>query len=345
MSVTLFTNSLNFNDHNLEDTNQPIKRRTLIMDAVSRKTSSVNIVVNDLIDLTWLTNIHDASYLLFLKDAYDSLIIARDLLWGSAQTGLVPHQFRRFLPNKETPIYKLSSYYGSDYMTPIYDDTYNNAMVSANQAYKAAEYINDNPETITYVITSSPGHHAKYDQYGGYCFINNGLVAAYRLSELNCNKKNIVILDLDYHAGNGTAELICNDPKLDNIKAISLHCDPKYDYPSYEGYESDCGINYVLPPHCDWITYKSTLQRACENMFSSNVDWLIIAFGGDTFHNDPDASNLGKFSLEVDNYLEMGKIIRSYFKKVPILITQEGGYDMDNISDIVTNFIKGLNTL
>lgn len=64
-------------------------------------------------------------------------------------------------------------------MTPIHEYTYRNVMISANQAYKAAEYLNCHPETITYVLTLAPGHHAKHHQYGGYCFINNAIVAAY----------------------------------------------------------------------------------------------------------------------------------------------------------------------
>ena len=38
----------------------------------------------------------------------------------------------------------------------------------------------------------------------------------------------------------------------------------------------------------------------------------------------------------------MGEIINKYFKNIPKLITQEGGYDMENIGQIVSLFITGL---
>lgn len=76
------------------------------------------------------------------------------------------------------------------------------------------------------------------------------------------------------------------------------------------------------PPHCNWLTYSDTLQHSCENIQHDYIDALIIAFGGDTFQDDPDASVLGKFSLNCDNYIKIGEIIKSYFKGIPILITQ-----------------------
>lgn len=56
-------------------------------------------------------------------------------------------------------------------MTPINENTYENCMKSAQQAYLAADYIINNSkdqQNVLYVTASSPGHHAKYQEYGGY---------------------------------------------------------------------------------------------------------------------------------------------------------------------------------
>lgn len=47
-----------------------------------------------------------------------------------------------------------------------------------------------------------PGHHASQNTYGGYCFLNNAAICAKKLQQNGYN--NIAILDLDYHAGDGT---------------------------------------------------------------------------------------------------------------------------------------------
>ena len=46
--------------------------------------------------------------------------------------------------------------------------------------------------------------------------------------------------------------------------------------------------------------------------------------------------------LKVSDYFTMGQRIRHAFPNLPILITQEGGYKLDLVGDIVKNFMNGL---
>ena len=222
-------------------------------------------------------------------------------------------------------------------MTPIYESTYHDAMISANQAFVASEYLinNFNNNNLLYVLATTPGHHAKHAEYGGYCFFNNTMIAAQNL--YNKTSKKIGILDLDYHAGNGTSELVTNN---NNILAWSIHCDPVYDYPSFEGFADK--YNFVVQPHCDKETYKKILINVCDIINDNKIDVLIIAFGGDTFKDDPDALAIGRFNLDINAYLEIGQVIREKFALIPKIITQEGGYNMDNIGAIVVQFISGI---
>ncbi len=55
---------------------------------------------------------------------------------------------------------------------------------------------------VYYCLNMYPGHHASQNTYGGYCFLNNGAICAKRLQKNGYN--NIAILDIDYHAGDGT---------------------------------------------------------------------------------------------------------------------------------------------
>ena len=337
MKLITFTNNINSViefDHS--GTNNPVLRKNKIIQSLQEKFNTIDITeITDEIDLQWLKSIHDPDYLRFLKDSHNSFISSSDISWSSGNNGLIPCNFSKNRPHSSVPIYKLSGFYGSDIMTPIYANTWHNAMISANQAYLGATYLNSHVGDLVYILATSPGHHAKRSEYGGYCFINNAIVAAHKLIELG-NKK-VGILDLDFHAGNGTYEMARDDP---NIVAYSLHCDPTYDYPSFDGFADE--YNYVLPPHCDWQTYKNCLIKVCEKMVFDNINVLIIAFGGDTFKEDPDAISIGRFCLDLSSYTEMGQIIRQYFHTKPIMITQEGGYNMDHIGDILSLFITGL---
>lgn len=314
-------------------TNKPILRKSKIMESLKSTVANVDqIIVEDEINIDWLKKVHDANYLDFLKNCYHSWKLSLDISWTDGK-GLVPCNFTRHIPTAILPTYKLSGYYGSDVMTPIYENTYHDAMISAKQAYVGTDYISVN--NVVYILATSPGHHAKKSEYGGYCFINNAVVAAQRLIELTSQK--VGILDLDYHAGNGTYDMT-----LDNnlISAYSIHCDPTFDYPSFDGQPND--HNHTLPPKCDLETYIKTLHVVCEKIKNNDINTLIIAFGGDTFKDDPDAIDIGRFSLNITAYKEMSKIIRQYFPTTPILITQEGGYNIEHIGEIVSQFINGL---
>ena len=67
-------------------------------------------------------------------------------------------------------------------------------------------------------------HHAAYDRGGGYCVFNDSVIAARYVQAKNLAKK-ILIIDLDVHQGNGTAELCRDDP---TIFTFSMHAEKNY---------------------------------------------------------------------------------------------------------------------
>ena len=327
--------------------NNPEVRQQLILEKIKNDLKDLEILyINDKISFQWLCNVHDYDYLLFLNTAYTNVTLVNDIEWIDASGGLVPTHFTKTKPSVEVPIYKRSGYYASDIMSPIYDDTYDNCMIAANQARKGAELLwaSNNPNDVIYVLTPSPGHHAKYEEYGGYCFINNAVVAVYRLLELGINK--VAVLDLDFHTHNGTAHFAATQPTFkDKLIACSIHANPKYDYPSFEGYEeenSECIKNITMERGTSWLQYKMALDTACEFIDIHKVKMLIIAFGADTYKDDPDASPLNRMKLEVEDYDKMGKLIRQHFPKMPILLTQEGGYNLTYVPEIVCRFLNSL---
>jgi acetoin utilization deacetylase AcuC-like enzyme len=340
MSLVIFTNHIESSDEfEQAKTNNPILRKQRITEVIKNKIDNTTCIeINEEIDTHWLQCVHETQYINFLKHCYESFINSNDISWQNSDHGLLPCNFYKSKCPSSVPLYKWCGFYGSDTMTPIYANTWHNAAISANQAYLGATYLNKHPTTLIYVLATSPGHHAKTAEYGGYCFINNAMVAAKRLQELS-KLKTIGILDLDYHAGNGTNEIVMNGTN-DDIYAYSIHCNPIYEYPSFDGFADR--YNYPLEPHCEWSTYECTLEVVCQKMYDHGIDSLIIAFGGDTFKDDPDAIPIGRFNLDLEAYNKMGQIIKKYFPEIPKMITQEGGYNMDYIGEIVTSFMQGL---
>ncbi|PHJ25930.1 histone deacetylase hdac4 [Cystoisospora suis] len=70
-------------------------------------------------------------------------------------------------------------------------------------------------------------HHAKAAEGGKFCLFNDVATAA-RLALLRKAAARIVILDLDVHQGDGTAEIFQGDP---NIITVSVHCEDNFPFP------------------------------------------------------------------------------------------------------------------
>lgn len=268
-----------------------------------------------------------------LLDNYDSD-------FDNGNKGIVPYYFTKKNIDK-MPIWKQVCYYVTDSVTPIYDNTYEILIISANNGYVAASLINS--YDLIYCLNLYPGHHASYNQFGGYCYLNNGAICAKRYKQLNDNAK-ILILDIDYHAGNGTMDIFYEDP---TIYTISVHADPKYDYPN-ECFEDEKGEkegygfnkNVIFPKKVNIEQYLEILDNMTDDIKKFDPELIIIPFGGDTYKEDKDPSKLYGANLNVDDYKKIGNKIKNLNKK--IIITQEGGYDMENIDKILLSFIEGL---
>lgn len=346
--LTVLTNNVRY-QHKREGkgaNNKPELRQKLIIELIQSKFTEFQIIYSSkTISTPWLTNVHDPEYLNFLENAYNELYKIKDPDWMDGTGGLAPNHFFKTKPNKNVPLYKLAGYYANDCITPIYKDTYQNSIIAAQQAYVAAEMLSSSDASnLVYVLACSPGHHAKIKEYGGYCFINNAIIAAYRLTELKFNR--VAILDLDFHASNGCAEMINNNPKLKGKLCVcSIHCDPIIDYPSFEGYEDDYDnpdiVNFPMNAHATWEEYQEVLENACNTIKDWGADALIIAFGADTYCEDPETSPLARFQLVLQDYDKMGRIIRENLD-LPTIVTQEGGYDMENVAEIVCRFLSNL---
>lgn len=208
---------------------------------------------------------------------------------------------------------------------------------------------------VVYALCTHPGHHAGYDSFGGYCYVNHAALSARLLQEYGKNK--VAILDVDYHCGNGSANIFYDDP---TVLVVSIHCHPDWDYPFHSGYEDESGIgdgkgttmHMPLLPGTTWKdSYRATLEKAMtEIVHNFRADALVVSLGLDTHAGDPCAIRRAGFLLQGDDYLEMGTCIGEALKRAndrsssytPVVVIQEGGYKMDNVPKAATDVLLGL---
>lgn len=326
----------------LKTTNKPFTRNKLILDKIRSWFPDAKYIINSTAPNTIEEklrelNVIDGKYLDFLKNAWNTFTAAKNIeseFKSPFDQGLVNYVFcKNQLDVSLLPYYLQCGFYGNDYCTSIFSHTYQTAIQSAYNTILAADSIA--PKQIVYCANIFPGHHATKNSYSGYCFINNAAVCAEILRK---NGKRVAILDIDFHHGDGTQKIFANDK---NVLTISLHGDPSTNYPFYTGYrDENTESNYNYPFEKKYHNpeiYRFVLDTAMTRIKSFAADYLIIAFGMDTYYNDPE----GGMGFKIQDYRKIARNIRDNYPG-SIIVTQEGGYCMDAVADIAVTFLGGL---
>ena len=197
-----------------------------------------------------------------------------------------------------------------------------------------------------YALVSHPGHHAGPSSLGGYCYVNNAAVLARALTRSSLDVTRVAVLDVDYHAGNGTAAIFWDDP---DVFVASIHADPDGEYPWNSGYADDAGggrgqgktLCLPMPRRAGWSEYGPALATALKAIVRHDAQILIVSLGLDTHADDPvqEKATAG-MELDLADFREMGRMIAA--ADAPVVFVQEGGYQVEAAGDIVAAVFRGV---
>jgi acetoin utilization deacetylase AcuC-like enzyme len=280
--------------------------------------------------------VHNRGYIEFLRSAFAEWQ-AQPTEDGTEKIALLPASFP---PGRwrRTPKSLLgrAGLYMADLAAPITGGTWQAALSSANCALAGISDLLHGAKSA-FALCRPPGHHAGKDYCAGYCYINNSAVAANQLSAYG----KIAILDIDYHAGNGTQDIFYH---RSDVLSISIHADPDFEYPYFAGCADETGEgagqgfhhNFPLPAGTDSQAYLRTLHIALDLIRSYDPRFLVVSAGMDLFAGDP----LGKFAVSTAGIRQIGHEIASL--GLPSLVVMEGGYNNaalgENMVALLENF-------
>lgn len=284
-----------------------------------------------------LARVHAPRYLDFLRSAWEQW---QRLCPDHAQRDALPsvwpvRQHRAdVLPDNFAARLGLFSF---DAGTPLTTGTWRAARRGAWCALSAAASILAG-ERSAFALTRPPGHHAGFDFFGGYCFLNNAALAAQALRDGGADR--VAVLDIDYHHGNGTQ---CLFYERADIFFLSIHGDPRTEYPFYLGHADETGAgagagfnrNLPLPRGTAFALWRGALAAALADIAGFGADALVVSLGVDTFEHDPIAG----FGLAGADYLQVGADLAGL--SLPTVFVLEGGYAVDHIGSNVANVLEG----
>lgn len=292
------------------------------------------IVTPDVYGTSAYQRVHDAGYLRFLSEAWDSWL-------GSGRTGSALPYVWPVRGNLDAPPKSIDGrlgYYSMDTCAPITAGTWAAACASADSALTGARLLQEGRRAV-FALCRPPGHHASRDCMGGYCYLNNAALAAQKL--IDGGAKRVAVLDVDYHHGNGTQHIFYDRP---DVLFVSIHADTRVSYPYFSGHANERGVeagygftrNLPLPHGTQWPTYADALTTACADVTRYAPDAVIVSLGVDTHEDDP----IGRFCLQADCYTRIGEAIAGM--GMPTLVVMEGGYLIEKMASNVVNVIGAL---
>lgn len=162
-------------------------------------------------------------------------------------------------------------------------------------------------------------HHAFSNKGEGFCLLNDIAIAAHYLLERK-NASQILVVDLDVHQGNGTAEIFRNEPR---VFTFSMHGANNY---PLQKEQSDLDI--ALPDHADDHLYLSTLEKNLKHLLDTvQPDFIFFQSGVDVLATD----KLGRLDLSRAGCRQRDKIVLQAAKenKIPLVASMGGGYSLD----------------
>ncbi len=167
-------------------------------------------------------------------------------------------------------------------------------------------------------------HHSFTYKGGGYCLFNDVAIACNDLLLRKIVQK-ILIVDLDVHQGDGSAEIFRANP---NVFTFSIHGEDNY---PLRKEKSDLDIG--LATGCDDVHYLKILKETLPHLIQVvQPDLIFYLAGVDVLATD----KLGKLSLSQEGCRLRDRYVFEQCKinKIPVAVTMAGGYS-ERIAQIV----------
>ena len=167
-------------------------------------------------------------------------------------------------------------------------------------------------------------HHAGSDWGEGFCILNDQAIAAKYLV-INKIYQRILIIDLDVHQGNGTAEILQDEPE---IFTFSMHGEKNFPFRK-EVSDLDIGLDVGVEDK----EYLSILASTLPQLYEQHRPQFIFYLAGvDVLSSD----KLGKLALTKEGCKERDRLVFQFCKdhQLPVQVSMGGGYSPE-IRDIV----------
>ena len=208
------------------------------------------------------------------------------------------------------------------------ETTYEAALLSAGAVIEAVR-------SSGFAVARPPGHHATRTEAMGFCFFDNVAIAA-RWAQAELGVERVAIVDWDVHHGNGTEDIVLDDPSL---FFASVHQWPFYPGTGGPGEQYDNVVNVPLPAGSTDEDYVRIFDEVVEPAVAGfRPDLLVVSAGFDAHEDDPLAGML----LTRAGFRELSRRSAALAPRVAAVL--EGGYNLETLPSLVGAALEGFSS-
>jgi len=162
-------------------------------------------------------------------------------------------------------------------------------------------------------------HHAFTNRGEGFCLLNDQAIAANYLLRKNLAHQ-ILIVDLDVHQGNGTAQIFKDEKR---VFTFSMHGGHNYPF-----IKEKSDLDVPLADGTGDNEYLSLLDRNLHHLIEKlEPDFIFFLSGVDVLATD----KYGKLNMSLTGCKQRDTMVFNYCKKygIPVAVAMGGGYSAD----------------
>jgi acetoin utilization deacetylase AcuC-like enzyme len=247
-----------------------------------------------------------------------------------------PREYVDYIKNSCPPVGSISL----DGDTHVNSGSFNAAMRAVGSICEAVDLVVNRNLQNAFCASRPPGHHAEKAKPMGFCLFGTIAIAA-KYAMKTHGLSRVAIIDFDVHHGNGTQNLVWDDPNIMFVSSQQIPLWPGTGERHETGAFNNI-INYPLNPDVDGQDLIEAYKKEIlPKIAEFEPEMLFISAGFDAHVNDP----LANLNFTTNDFKILTKLLCKFadtYCKGRVVSTLEGGYDLPSLRECVDAHVKVL---
>jgi acetoin utilization deacetylase AcuC-like enzyme len=211
------------------------------------------------------------------------------------------------------------------------------ALRAAGAAVQATDLVLTQGVPTAFCAVRPPGHHAERRTAMGFCFFNNVAVGIRHALEQH-GLERVALIDFDVHHGNGSEDILQNDPRVLMCSIFETGLYP------FSGENSTAGnmVNVGLPPRSGGLAFREAVESRWLPALEAFKPQLIYISAGFDGHREDDMGNLGLVEADYAWVTHRLMEVAKRHCQGRVISCLEGGYMLSSLGRSAGVHVKAL---